>query len=760
MAAALTNPSTDGISVEKMTEYADMRAAYEQLCRSEDEIDVELDTLLAQQHDLAAKLSRLDQLLPGLSLLDADSRQLANMIGFTSTLADNVSSKVRQLDVAKRRVNESLSRVDDILDLKFCTDGVQMALQVEDYEQAAAHIHRFLGLDESALRDAAAAGDDDDAGEGGQLDAAFALLHAATRDLVALVRREFDDAVAVGDVASVERFFKIFPLLGLHDEGLRRFSGFLREKIAATARANLEAALGADPAGPRAGVLYTDALTLLLEGVARVVEIHQPLVETYYGPGRVLTFVADLQEEVDVQACRVIDEFRRARAFDHKCALVLQVAPRSSPGERLDPRELDVVLAEATLLNARAELYLRFVRRRAASDIDAAVATHEERHRQMSSRLDDLIGRCALARAMQELLGRYVSLEEYFMRESVAKAVAMDAPDDDGRTSSVVDDVFFVVSKCVRRAASSGAVDVVCALLNLARAVVETEYGDVLRARLRAGFPSGLLDLQQAYSVLHASLQQGKLSDADEGRVRFLVTLNDVAVSGEHLRTLRASLEAEFTARLSHAGERERAKLASCLTDLAAAEARFAETLEFGVEQAHRSAVRPRLKPWVEVFTYVSHDISEAEFSEYEANDPFVQGLVVNIESLLTSFRAPLLPANYDRLVAALVIDVAAMLEGAVLASRFNRLGGVQFDRELRALTGYLASASTWSGRERFARLSQIATILNLERVAEILDYWGANAGALTWRLTPGEVRQVLALRTDFRIEDIKRLKL
>ena len=45
-----------------------------------------------------------------------------------------------------------MQRVDDILDLKFCTDGVQTALHNEDYEQAAAHVHRFLSLDENVLR--------------------------------------------------------------------------------------------------------------------------------------------------------------------------------------------------------------------------------------------------------------------------------------------------------------------------------------------------------------------------------------------------------------------------------------------------------------------------------------------------------------------------------------------------------------------------------------------------------------------------------
>ena len=53
-----------------------------------------------------------------------------------------------------------------------------------------------------------------------------------------------------------------------------------------------------------------------------------------------------------------------------------------------------------------------------------------------------------------------------------------------------------------------------------------------------------------------------------------------------------------------------------------------------------------------------------------------------------------------------------------------------------------------------------LADLSLFPQVTEILDYWGANSGPLTWRLTPAEVRQVLALRMDFRSEDIKRLRL
>lgn len=75
------------------------------------------------------------------------------------------------------------------------------------------------------------------------------------------------------------------------------------------------------------------------------------------------------------------------------------------------------------------------------------------------------------------------------------------------------------------------------------------------------------------------------------------------------------------------------------------------------------------------------------------------------------------------------------------------QLGGLILDKEVRALSSYLTAATSWSVRDKFARLTQMATVLNLERVSEIYDYWGSHSGALTWRLTPGELRQVMSLR-------------
>ncbi|OTF72819.1 hypothetical protein BLA29_015308, partial [Euroglyphus maynei] len=56
------------------------------------------------------------------------------------------------------------------------------------------------------------------------LEQSFVKLHEAEQNLKSIVMTRFDKAVAHKDAASVERFFKIFPLIKQHKQGLNRFS--------------------------------------------------------------------------------------------------------------------------------------------------------------------------------------------------------------------------------------------------------------------------------------------------------------------------------------------------------------------------------------------------------------------------------------------------------------------------------------------------------------------------------------------------------
>ncbi|KAL4234686.1 Golgi transport complex subunit 4 [Mactra antiquata] len=738
--------------VQNLTDVSEMQKALEKLNAEEIDVDCELNTLLETQASLEDKMITLHRTLPNLQMLHTDSKQLSSMVSFTSTLAENVSSKVRQLDLAKNRVTSCIQRVEDILDLKYCTDGVQQALQNEDYEKAAGHVHRFRSLDENVLRMS------EIASEGSSLDTSFRLLHESEDKLRVIVNTKFDASVHSRDVASIERFFKIFPMLGLYEEGLTKFGKYLAAKLSEDADRNLKLALhGIDPEDGRSSVIFADTITKLFEDIAKIVEIHQPLVETYYGAGRLVILVKILQKECDRQTRKLVEEFRNKRDFDLRVQQVQQslMFHKQPAIEKPDSKDLDVLLSEIVLLNTRTELYLRFLKRRITGDFELAYQDEEKRN-EKSSEVDKFIQSCDTSRLMQELIGNYIMMEEYFMREMVLKAVAMDSLDTGSPTSSMVDDSFYIVKKCVRRAMSSSSVDGVCAMLNHACTILEQDFREVLYTRVRAGFPSGF-DLTQAYNMV---IQQGKSSDTEKAKAQFISTLNNAEVSCDYCKQLKTNLEDEVSKLYTQCSDQSNAKLESCLSDIGACATRFKDVVEFGFSQMTQSVIKPRIKPQIDIFLSTSHNISEDDYTNFEANDPWVQNFIVSLDNMLGSFKDSLTNNNYEMFVSLVTAEITTQLEKSVQKSAFNRLGGLQFDKELRVLVGYLTSVTTWTIRDKFARLTQMATILNLEKVDELLDYWGPNSGPLTWRLTPSEVRQILGLRIDFRTEEIKRLKL
>ena len=89
--------------------------------------------------------------------MKSDAQQLSGMVNFLAELSESIGGRVKRLDTSKQKALQCLQRVDDLLDLRLCTDGVQSALQSEDYEQAAGHIRRFIAMDQHVLRITAAA---------------------------------------------------------------------------------------------------------------------------------------------------------------------------------------------------------------------------------------------------------------------------------------------------------------------------------------------------------------------------------------------------------------------------------------------------------------------------------------------------------------------------------------------------------------------------------------------------------------------------
>lgn len=279
----------------------------------------------------------------------------------------------------------------DLIDLQVCSQGVMAAIKMEDYEKGANHIRRFLSMDEKLLKRTA----DDVSGSITSVSQALSTLNDATARLRQIVGQRFDEAVAKDDLASVERFFKIFPLLGMHIQGIEQFASYINKKLEKKSQKELRTSLDIAKAENRIAVAFADLLTLAFENFARVIEVNQPIIESYYGLGHLVHFLQHLQPECDLEVKRVIAEFHKNRQVQSKLQKINEYQkssgqqslghfrnPSGGSIDKLDAKEIDGLLNEITIMHARAELYIKFMRRKIAV---SAIETYKD-HRTTTER--------------------------------------------------------------------------------------------------------------------------------------------------------------------------------------------------------------------------------------------------------------------------------------------------------------------------------------------------------------------------------------
>ncbi|KAH8306683.1 hypothetical protein KR044_006526 [Drosophila immigrans] len=751
------------ISTNEKVEYSLLKIA-----EKEAEANVKLGSFLAKQCQIEAKLSGVGRAMTALSTVENDSNKLNRQIVNTANLAESVSAKVRRLDLARCRASECQQRVHDLIDLQLCSQGVVKAINEQDYEKGAGHIARFLAMDQQLLQRTA----DDVQGSITSVSDAVHTLEEATDNMRELTSKRFEEAVQNDDLASVERFFKIFPLVGCHRIGIEKFCGYISQKLSAKAQKELRNTQDIAKAERRLHLAYADRLTAILENFARVVEVNQPIIEAFYGQNSasLLDMVTILQKECDIEVKNLLLEFNKNRQIQYRIRQVNESALRQNSAsaagssipslghyrkpsggsiDKLNPKDIDSIIAEITVMHSRIELYFRFMRRRLQTNAETCFQDKEPQ-KNILNKYEQIVKDCDLSRQMQEILSTYLLYERYFMEESVLKAIGLDTYETGQQCSSMVDDVFFILRKSIRRSLTTQSINGTCAVINNVASCLDGDFVSALKMPLKSGYPSGYIDLAQAYNAIQTSLQQGKLhsSDADRNRTNFIVQLNNADMSTEYIETLWQTMEQEISGTFPCISSVERQLLDSCLTELKNVRDALKATVDFGIQQLRSSAIRPRLNPWVDEFLNYSHHLTEEELATYEAGETFVQYFIVQLDGLLNSFKNALSSRNYDALVSILATEVTNRLERAIKKSSFNRLGGLVLDQEVRALGTYLTGATSWSVRDKMTRLSQIATLLNLDKVSELSEYWNPENNEMpSWRLTPNEVRTILVLR-------------
>ncbi|TFJ85210.1 hypothetical protein NSK_003633 [Nannochloropsis salina CCMP1776] len=441
-------------------------------------------------------------------------------------LAEKMSSSVRELDERQMRVQRVLAMVEDIINLKTCAEGVARALEEDDLLDATSYVRQFHSIE----------------GASAKASGHYNVLVAAEARLKETVLRRVHLAVSRSELDDVFKFCPLLGPLGLAKEGASIYESFAERLLKE----------GLDPLVAETSKLpAVQLLPKIYNTAAGFLQRHLPLVS--HGFKQVdadVSLIRLVQRECEDAAIPVIRRFLEDKGVAEKCRAVAE-ASRGDDGldggafharkegghrrrgaqasggegeEALPIGEMDGLMDALALVIQHTESYDRFLRHVAAEVLE----TGRDLGAPVLPVVTDLNG------AVAEVAGPFALLEDYVMRASVAKALQIDelpalAPlslvqagtslvasgagiasigegddlllstgrGDSPLTSSAVDDSFYVLRRCARRALVTGHAGTASAIINYINGALSDELMSVLSAKVRSlrelPLPIGLL---------------------------------------------------------------------------------------------------------------------------------------------------------------------------------------------------------------------------------------------------------------------------
>ncbi|KAH9831020.1 COG4 transport protein-domain-containing protein [Rhodofomes roseus] len=721
----------------KFTKLSEILSCLSSLQSEEAELSSSLAELLASQEPVINSLARLQSLGPTLDELHAEASVFDQTVSRTAKTADEVGGFVRTLDEEMRRVREAAERVGQVMELKTSLNALQSAMEAKDWESATRHCSRAMSLPTEVISGLFA--ETAVPTPESHLPPAQTL-HAAREELLAIFRREFDKASQSRDAAATSRFFKLFPAIGWELEGLQAYAAFVVDLVRVRAPAS------AKTSSP---LFYITALTALFESIAMIVDQHQPIVEKYYGPGKMTPVIERLLQESDRVVNDMIEGWVEERAMERKLSDTSNTS-RKQPSqydadEEVDPREIDKVLTEAAGMSGRWSLFRKFMYDRLKDDYSDTDVDGEEKASDQSDNGEDkplpdglrAIEASASKQHFEDMLtAYYVPLESWYARSALDKVHRLSSADLLAlpAVTTTPDDAFYILKAILNRLLSCGSLAAVQRTAELLRDVVDKEYTGVIKRKL-----------DDVYRTAGPAGTRGDKAER-ENRLAFIVLLNDLDISSGHMERLVKELSASSLITqfyLDSEVEGVRATVAS----FNGVVTKFRSALRAGIEQLFNQLMRPRLRTFIsDVYKDVSYVIDEDSYAQAGYNDVVRKRFVKSWETLVDGYKDTFTENNY-RLLFGLALDVLVRpWERFISTLRYSELGAIRFDQDLRAITSYLSSQTAFGDvREKFVRLQQISQLLNLDSEEDADEFY--NGSGIAWQLGEQEARNIVALR-------------
>ncbi|CAH8646640.1 unnamed protein product [Schistosoma rodhaini] len=687
-------------------DFSDLKDLVEKSRNVKADVSDEIKNLLARRSEIEHKLKKINSLIPDFHKLQVNAENSSKLVGCASKLALQLSGKVEQLDFVKNHVLKCVDKLSHIITVRNSAIGVKRCLIDSKLDEAAGYVFTYLEMERdiiSLISRLSADNPDNNP---------LTTLDDSRQILVKMAVEKFDEYVSKRDEKNIVYLLKIFFLLGETNEGIRRFSIYLCSYISN----KCELLITTNKSSSQSSEFVSaNLITEILEFVADTLKNNSMYVETYCGPGNIFGLVSSVHCVVDRYVKCVVERFYAYHHLDELCSMLKKSNSNSLSSKRhdssaqsinrdkiLDSSELgsdrvlviEPIIVETLQIITCSELYLRFIQRRISADIKQCNLAEDD-FKKKSNKISKFFENSQLVCQVQDLLSKYLNLEQYYLRVTIMKALSSDEVDKSNNVWCFIDDVFFITKKSLIRSLSSGNVDTICAMVNHSCSIlIDLMVNDFLGNIIRTGFPSGWV--QDAYSYVQNSVAvAGSLSSSSSivnaptvssfnmigpnalARYHFLVTLNSIEASQKNLLSLVNHLESELNL-LYQNQEINSQKLNMCITELKVSISdQLQALLDSAFEHLSTSVIQSQVKTLLNVFKSLKYDLLEEDLDVFAANDRWIESCIAHTEDFLRPFRSVLSTENNDRFVLILINEILHQLDQLIQRKSFSRVSSI-----------------------------------------------------------------------------------
>ncbi|KAF7544571.1 hypothetical protein G7Z17_g9851 [Cylindrodendrum hubeiense] len=766
-------------TLQNATSEAEIRNALAALHARESAITTRLDALVASQADLSRDLGRLDLLRAGLGAQVIAARSVGNdMLAGAADTAGRLSDKVKELDLEKSRVENTLGVVEQVAELKACVHGVVGSMGApQDWEAAAGYMARASKVPVEIIKGPFASSIVPSVEVP---DPPWVTLEDAKESLCGLFLREFEKAMGEGDEVKVTRFFKLFPLIGRADVGLDVYGRYVCQGVAGKARGMLKDTMGGQMR--KEDSFYSKALSLLFNHIMRIVDSHGGLVERHYGAGKMVRVIERLQMEADVQGGIIIDTWSDERGVDRKLTDVKSYPfsflvqsflpppprggtprvnspavgvgnnPRQSEDEGVDMKEVDGLLFQIAEMLGWWSKYSHFIAWKCQDPTTANDAPLV---------IPDVLLKSNLYRKVSsKLMTPYNSMTTFFFRRSVEKAFQMDEYPSglslslsrpvDGNAPFIivaVDVVMYIVNTVIDKSVSTSHRDVIASVVPTIGRVLGSDFIGMIQRKMRdEAYPKPII--------------QGGFPPEDK-IIQFIVLINSLDMANEYLtRVITSRLGdpnsdvQEGPLRNSFPLERDLAFVANALHTLQTTFiTKSSELLNEGIQVLFNQVVKLRLRPVLSDtfrdadYTLTEDDLADIAQQNDEDEDDILEQVSRRFEfgwdQLMKPIARLMTPGTYSTLLDITARYLSKLWEKRILSysGRTNAFGAIRIERDFSSLVDTV-SRGDYAVKEVFAKVLQLLMVANMEDEEwdEIMALDGDDG--IDWVLTEDERRR------------------